>query len=72
MKILKENDSLSLLKPVSGEVIGEHRKIVLPIGTIATVVLVYGDPNQPMAYEIEAHISEQDCYALATVEATDI
>jgi hypothetical protein len=72
MKILNENENLSLMKPVSGEVIGERRKVVLPVGTIATVVLVHGDPNHPTAYEIEAHLSEQDCYVLATVEAADI
>jgi len=69
MKIFKENDSISLTKPVSGEAIGERREIMLPIGTVATVVLVHGDPAQPKAYEIEAYVPEQDCYVLATVEA---
>ena len=69
MNIYRENDSISITKPISGEVIGEHREFVLPIGTVATVVLVHGDPDQPKAYEIEAHVPEQDCYVLATVEA---
>jgi hypothetical protein len=71
MKMLKENDIISLAQPIEGDVIGEHRKVVLPTGTIATVVLVHGDPNQPMAYEIEAYFSEQDCYVLATLEAAN-
>ncbi len=72
MKILKENDCFSLTKPISGEAIGERREIVLPIGTIVTVVLVHGDPTQPIAYEIEAYVSEQDCYVLATIEVGDL
>jgi hypothetical protein len=72
MRILKENDSFTLTKPIEGDVIGECRKVVLPTGGIATVVLVHGDPNQPTAYEIEAYVLEQDCYVLATVEATEI
>jgi hypothetical protein len=69
MKIFRENDCISTIKPVTGEVIGERREAILPIGTVATVVLVYGDPDQPKAYEIEAHLPEQDCYVLATVAA---
>jgi hypothetical protein len=72
VKIFKENDSVSLTKPVNGQVIGERRDIILPIGTIATVVLVHGDPKQPLAYEIEAYVPEQDCYVLATVEADNV
>lgn len=72
MKIFQENDSISLTKSVSGQVIGEHREIILSIGTVATVVLVHGDPDQPKAYEIEAHIPELDCYVLATVEADNV
>jgi len=71
MKIYKENDIITLTKPTEGEVIGDGRKVVLPIGTVATVVLVHGDLNQPMAYEIEAYVLEQDCYVLATVEISD-
>lgn len=69
MKIFKENDCLTLIKPVVGEVIGQSRKIILPIGTPATVVLVHGEPNHPKAYEIEAYILVQDCYVLATLES---
>jgi len=68
MKIFKENDSVSLTKAVNGEVIGKRRELTLPIGTVVTVVFVHGDPNHPKAYEIEAHVQEEDCYVLATVE----
>lgn len=71
MKVLRENDSVVLTKSVKGAVIGESREVVLPIGTNATVVLVHGDPSQPEGYEIEAYISEQDCYVLATIEPAE-
>jgi hypothetical protein len=38
MKIFKENDSFYITRPVNGNVIGEHRKVVLPIGAIATII----------------------------------
>lgn len=72
IKTLQEHDRIALSKPTSGEVIGQSRKLVLPMGTIATVVLVHGDPIQPKAYEVEAYVPEQDCYVLATVEGVDI
>lgn len=72
MKIFKENDSTLLTRPIVGEVIGERREITLQIGTLVTVVLVHGDPDQPKAYEIESYIQEQDCYVLATIEAGHI
>ena len=71
MRAFKENDCISLTKEISGEIIGEQQSVILPIGTTATIVLVHGNPNQPMAYEIEAYISAQDCYVLATLEAAD-
>jgi hypothetical protein len=72
MKIFKVNECLVLTKPIVGEVIGEHRDISLPIGTVATVVLVHGNPDHPKAYEIEAHIQEQNCYVLATLESGNV
>ena len=38
----------------------------------ATVVLVFGDPASPAAYEVEAFLPESNSYALATFEAADI
>jgi hypothetical protein len=72
MKIFKEGCVFNLAQPVSGEVIGEQRQVFLPSSTSVTVVLVHGNTNQPVAYEVEAYLVEQDCYVLATIEATDI
>ncbi|PRD43207.1 hypothetical protein C5748_12260 [Phyllobacterium phragmitis] len=64
-----------LKRPLLGpdpKVVGEHRIVVLPVGTVVSVVLVFGDPNDPEAYEIEAFLESRGEYALATVEADDI
>lgn len=72
MKIFKENECLTLTKSINAQIIGEGSELTLAVGTIATVVLVHGDPDRPSAYEIEAYIAEQDCYALATIAVGDI
>jgi hypothetical protein len=69
---MKENDVFSLSKPVEATVIGEHGVVVLPVGTIASVVLVFGDPSAPVAYEVEASLEDSGRYALGTLEARDI
>jgi hypothetical protein len=68
----KDGDKIVLTKSISADVIGEQRKLDLPAGTIASVVVVYGDPNQPVAYEVEAYVEEHDCYVLATVDVADL
>ncbi|PMS29432.1 hypothetical protein B0G57_1562 [Trinickia symbiotica] len=72
MNVMKENDTFVLSKSVEATVIGERRTLVLPVGTVVTVVLVFGDPNVPAAYEVEAFFPKEDVYALATVEARDV
>jgi hypothetical protein len=72
MNVMKENDTFVLSKSVEATVIGERRSLVLPSGTVVTVVLVFGDPKAPAAYEVEAFLPETDEYALATVEASDL
>jgi hypothetical protein len=72
MEIFKEYDSVRLLVDVDADVIGESRKLLLHAGALATVVLVHGDASVPDAYELESYISEQDCYTLATVEASGV
>jgi hypothetical protein len=72
MNVMKENDSFRLSKPVEAEVIGEHAVVTLPAGMAVTVVLVFGDPALPEAYEVEAYLPETDTYALATISAKDI
>jgi hypothetical protein len=72
MNMLRENETFALLNPVEATVIGEHRSLVLPIGTVVTVVAVLGNPNSPPAYEVEAYLPDKDVYALASVEAGDV
>ena len=69
---MKENDNFQLSKPVEAEVIGEHTLVILPAGTAVTIVLVFGDPALPEAYEVEAYLPETGTYALATISARDI
>jgi hypothetical protein len=72
MKAMKENNVFPLSKPVEATVIGEHDVVVLPIGTVVSVVIVFGDPNAPAAYEVEVFLKDSGRYALATVEASDV
>lgn len=72
MNAMKENDNFQLSKPVEAEVIGEHTSVTLPPGMAVTVVLVFGDPALPEAYEVEAYLPETNTYALATIPAKDI
>lgn len=67
-----ENDVIRLRESVAADVIGEGISIVIPVGTIGTVVLVHGDSKHPLAYEVEFYLQEKDCYALATIEANKI
>jgi hypothetical protein len=68
MNAIEENDTFVLSEPVEATVIGEHRVVMLPVGTLVSVVLVLGDLSSPSAYEVEAFLAEDDIYALATVE----
>lgn len=72
MMVHHENDVICLREPVSADVIGEGRSLVIPAGAIGAIVLVHGNPTQPLAYEVEFYIQDQDCYALATIEAGKI
>ena len=72
MNVMRENEIFVLPKSIEAKVIGEHKSLVLETGTVVTVVLVYGDPNTPTAYEVEAFLPVDNVYALATIEATDI
>jgi hypothetical protein len=72
MNPMKENDTFVLSKSVEAMVIGERKYLVLPVGTVVTVVLVFGNPDAPDAYEVEAYIPEEDEFALATIEARDV
>jgi hypothetical protein len=72
MKIYQENDVIYLREPVVAGVIGERRMLTMPTGTVGAIVFVHGNPIKPVAYEVEFYIQEQDCYALATIEAEKI
>ncbi|VVD67587.1 hypothetical protein PIN31009_00435 [Pandoraea iniqua] len=69
---MREGDVFALSGPVEATVIGERDVVVLPLGTIVSVVLVFGDDNAPDAYEVEAFLADCGRYALATVEASDM
>ena len=72
MKIYRENEVICLRHPVAAEVIGEARSLVVPIGTVGAIVLVHGNPLAPQAYEVEFQMKDQNCYALATIDADKI
>jgi len=69
MKVPHDSDVICLREAVTADVIGEGRTLTIPAGAKGVVVLVYGDPMNPAAYEIEFYVQEQNCYALATIEA---
>jgi len=70
MKIFKENDVIQINRTIEAQVIGEERSLPVVNGAIGTVLLIYGEANNPVAYEVEFFIKNQDCYVLATVEAS--
>ena len=72
MKIFHGNDVICLCESVSADVIEESRALTIPAGAKGAVVLVHGDPMTPAACEIEFYLQEQNCYALATIEAKKI
>ena len=69
MKTFRENDVVCLRIDISAKVIGQIHIVLVPKGTMGTVVLVHGDPQSPVAYEVEFFISDQNYYVLATVDA---
>ncbi|MBX3587478.1 MAG: hypothetical protein AB7I35_00670 [Ramlibacter sp.] len=69
MTVHRENDPVRLREPFAADVVGEGRSVVIPAGAVGAVVLVHGNPSQPMAYEVEFYIQDQGCYALAVMEA---
>ncbi|KAB0488717.1 hypothetical protein BVK86_02305 [Pseudomonas reinekei] len=69
MNIFRENDVIRLREEVEASIITGD-EIFVPKGTIGTIVLVHGNPDQPSAYEIEFFIPGQNDFALATVDVT--
>lgn len=68
---MTENDAFALSKEIGAITIDKQTEVVLPPGTVVTVVVVFGDPASPTAYEVEAFLPERNGYALATVETSD-
>ena len=69
---MRENDTFRLSKAAKAAVIGEDRDVTLLPGIIVTVVLVLGSIDCPDAYEVEAFLSDEVIYALATIDARDV
>lgn len=72
MKIYRENEVICLRHSVVAEVIGEARSLVVPVGAVGAIVLIHGNPLAPLAYEVEFQMKDQNCYALATIEADNM
>ncbi|MDR3086583.1 MAG: hypothetical protein LBU45_01305 [Azoarcus sp.] len=70
MKIFSENDVICLQGVTEVHVIGKECTFIVPKGSTGTVVLVHEYPNEPLAYEVEFFIPEQNCHALATVDVS--
>jgi hypothetical protein len=68
MNIFHENDVVRLREKISATVI-DGGEILISAGAIGTIVIVYGDSNCPLAYEVEFFIPEHNDFALATVDA---
>jgi hypothetical protein len=68
---MRENDTSVLRNALAAQVVGDEDSVVLPRGTWVTVVMVYGDPLMPTAYEVEAYLPETDRYAIATLPAEE-
>lgn len=66
-----ENDVVRLRRAVIACVIGGGSREIAS-GVDGTVVLVYGNTEEPTAYEIEFYVPELDVYAIATVDAGDV
>ena len=65
---MRENDVFVLEEPLQASIIGNHDAVMLPVGTVVTVVHVFGEESSPQAYEVEAFLSDINAYALATFQ----
>lgn len=72
MKTFNENDVVKVNKNIIGLSIGDSLETIIPKGSIVTIVYIYGKPEEPDAYEIEAYLLEADKYILATVKIIDL
>lgn len=69
---MKEHDTFRLRTSVVARVIGSGESLTLPAGLLVTIVLIYGETDSPLAYEVEGYLPDRDEYALVTIAAGDI
>ena len=67
----KENDVVSLVKPVQAMNLGSGVEMELSPPMEGTVVLVHGAVDNPVAYEVEFYLPQADSYFLATIETKE-
>lgn len=72
MDRFKDNDQVQLLRDVEAFDINDGRNLIVPKGTLGTVVGVNGPLMQPSAYDVEFVISNPERYVLAWVECFDV
>ena len=61
-----EHSLVTTVGGVRAQVIGENREMLLPAGTLGTVVLIYSAGGTVEAFEVEFFLGSHS-YALATV-----
>ena len=71
MNDIKELDVVTLVRSATAEVVGESRSVQVPENTRGTVVLVYKQNGNVIAFEVEFFMSEKE-YALATVPSDQV
>jgi hypothetical protein len=69
MTVFKELDLVKTTEAVDVWVADDSSRSQVPAGMVGAVVMVYGAPNAPVAYELEFHLAGRSSFALATVEA---
>lgn len=72
MIVFKEIDVIRTRVPIEADVVGEGRKVVISNGTLGTVVLVHGPPDDPVAYDVEFEAGDLGAIVLATFDPADI
>ncbi len=71
MHAIAELDLVTTLNDISAQVLGESREVLLPAGTLGTVVLVHTVGNAAAAFEVEFHLGDLS-YALATIPVEQV
>jgi hypothetical protein len=72
MNFLNENDLVRLVAPLRGKNIINHDEVMIEANERGTVVLIYGSPEEPSAYEVEFYYPEQNICVLMTVKPEQV